>query len=84
MHQIEVVFGIVHRRAVVRGSFASKQELKDRLLNFIDYFNRTFAQPFRWTYTGRPVKVQRQPRPRTWRESWARTPEDRPFSALAS
>ena len=84
MNQIEVVFGIVHRRAVARGSFASKQELRDRLLSFIDYFNRTFAQPFRWTYTGRPVKVQRQPRPRTWRESWARKQEDRQLSALAS
>jgi transposase len=72
MNQIEIVFGIVSRRAVSRGSFASKQELKDRLTSFIDYFNRTFAQPFRWTYTGRPVKAQQPTRPRTWRESWAR------------
>ncbi|MBM3273148.1 hypothetical protein FJY94_07900, partial [Candidatus Kaiserbacteria bacterium] len=56
LNQIEIVFGIVHRRAVARGSFASLDDLKQRLLNFIDYFNRTFAQPFRWTYTGRPVK----------------------------
>jgi transposase len=84
MNQIEVVFGIVHRRAVVRGNFASQQELKERLLSFIDYFNRTFARPFRWTYTGRPVKVQQRPRPRTWRESWARTPQDRQLPALAS
>ena len=26
-----------------------------KLLNFIDYFNRVFAKPFRWTYTGRPL-----------------------------
>jgi transposase len=70
LNQIEIVFGIVHRRAIARGSFASKQELKDRLLRFIDYFNRTFARPFRWTYTGRPVKAQQRPRPRTWRENW--------------
>jgi transposase len=70
LNQIEIVFGIVHRRAIARGSFASKQELKDRLLRFIDYFNRTFAQPFRWTYTGRPVKAQQRPRPRTWWENW--------------
>ena len=84
MNQIEVVFGIVHRRAVARGSFASLQELKDRLLSFIDYFNRTFAQPFRWTYTGRPVNVQQPHRPRTWREGWARTSQDRKDYALAS
>ena len=75
MNQIEIVFGIVHRRAIARGSFASKQDLKDRLLSFIDYFNRTFAKPFRWTYTGRPVKAQQKPRPRTWREDWVRTRE---------
>jgi hypothetical protein len=84
MNQIEIVFGIVHRRAIARGSFASKQELKDRLLRFIDYFNRTFAQPFRWTYTGRPVKAQRQSRPRTWRENWARTREARQSLALVT
>jgi hypothetical protein len=71
MNQIEIVFGIVHRRAIARGSFTSLQALQERLLNFIDYFNRTFAQPFRWTYTGRPVKARPVPRPRTWRENWA-------------
>jgi hypothetical protein len=50
-----IVFGIVTRRAIRRASFKSTEELKARLLDFIDYFNRTFAQPFRWTYTGRPV-----------------------------
>lgn len=84
LNQIEVVFGIVHRRAVVRGNFTSQEDLKERLLNFIDYFNRTFAQPFRWTYTGRPVKVQQSPRPRTWRESWASPSEDRQNLTLAS
>jgi transposase len=76
LNQIEIVFGIVHRRAVARGSFASLDELKQRLLDFIDYFNRTFAQPFRWTYTGRPVNARPVPRPRTWRESWVRSRKD--------
>lgn len=82
LNQIEVVFGIVHRRAIVRGSFESLEALKQRLLNFIDYFNRTFAQPFRWTYTGRPVKAQPTPRPRTWRESWVGYRENRQELAL--
>lgn len=84
LNQIEIVFGIVHRRAVLRGSFASLDKLKERLLNFIDYFNRTFAHPFRWTYTGRPVKAQSAPRPRTWRESWVSHPKDRQSLALAT
>lgn len=84
MNQIEIVFGVIHRRAVARGSFSSLEELKERLLDFMDYFNRTFANPFRWTYTGRPVKANRAPRPRTWRESWANKREDRkPLAVVA-
>jgi transposase/transposase-like protein len=70
LNQIEIVFGIVYRRAVARASFSSLAALKERLLDFIEYFNRTFARPFRWTYTGRPVKAQPALRPRTWRENW--------------
>ena len=82
LNQIEIVFGIVHRRAISRASFSSLEELRNRLLEFIDYFNRTFARPFRWTFTGRPVKSQSPPRPRTWRENWARSRQ--PAQTLAS
>ena len=58
-----------------RGSFASKDALRDRLLNFIDYFNRTFARPFTWTYTGRPTKAEPAKRPATWKEKWAKNRE---------
>lgn len=57
MNQIEIWFGILSRRALKRASFASKEELHQRLLAFIDYFNRTMAKPFRWTYTGRPLSA---------------------------
>jgi hypothetical protein len=82
LNQIEIVFGILHRRAISRASFPSLSALKDRLLDFIDYFNRTFARPFRWTYTGRPVKAQPAPRPRTWRETWASSRQPAPALAL--
>jgi len=84
LNQIEIVFGIVHRRAIVRGSFRSIDELRNRLLDFIDYFNRTFAQPFRWTFTGRPVKARPAPRPRTWRERWESLCENRQELALVT
>lgn len=71
LNQIEIVFGIVGRRVVRRGSFPSLAALKERLLQFIDYFNRTFAKPFRWTYTGRPTAAETVKRPATWKESWA-------------
>jgi hypothetical protein len=57
MNQIEIWFGILVRRALKRASFRSPEELQQRLLAFIDYFNRTMAKPFRWTYTGRPLTV---------------------------
>ena len=71
LNQIEIVFGIVGRRVVRRGNFTSLAALKDKLLQFIDYFNRTFAKPFRWTYTGRPVTANTVKRPATWKQSWA-------------
>jgi transposase len=55
LNQIEIWFSILVRRLLKRGSFASTLELRERILSFIDYFNRTMAKPFRWTYTGRPL-----------------------------
>ena len=43
------------RRLLRRASVRSTEELRERILRFIDYFNRTLAKPFRWTYTGRPL-----------------------------
>jgi transposase len=55
LNQIEVVFGVIMRKVMRRGSFTSVADLRTKLLNFIEYFNRVFAKPFRWTYTGRPL-----------------------------
>jgi hypothetical protein len=55
LNQIEIWFSILARKLLKRASFASREELQQRLLNFIDYFNRTMAKPFQWTYTGRPL-----------------------------
>jgi transposase len=55
LNQIEVVFGVIMRKVIRRGSFTSVGDLRTKLLNFIAYFNRVFAKPFRWTYTGRPL-----------------------------
>jgi len=83
LNQIEIVFGIVGRRVVRRGNFSSLSALKERLLEFIDYFNRTFAKPFRWTYTGRPVTAETVKRPATWKEKWTNRRENSETLALA-
>lgn len=56
LNQIELWFSILMRRLLKRASFTSTAELSQRILAFIDYFNRT-AKPFKWTYTGRPLKA---------------------------
>jgi hypothetical protein len=38
-----------------RSSFTSKAHLKAKILEFVEYFNRTMAKPFKWTYTGKPL-----------------------------
>ncbi len=55
LNQIECWFSILSRRALRRASFASVDELNKALLDFIAYFNRFSAKPFRWTYTGRAL-----------------------------
>ncbi len=54
LNQIELWFSILVRRLLRRGNFTSTDDLRQRILAFIAYFNRT-AAPFRWTYKGRPL-----------------------------
>jgi hypothetical protein len=49
-----MVFYLVSR-LLKRASFSSVEVLRQRILEFIDYFNAVLAQPFKWTYTGRPA-----------------------------
>lgn len=57
LNQIELWFSILVRRLLKHGNFSSVNVLKERLLAFIDYFNRTMAKPFKWTYKGRPLQA---------------------------
>jgi hypothetical protein len=55
LNQVEIWFSILVRRLLKRASFTSVDELRQRVLAFIDYFNQTMAKPFKWTYAGRPL-----------------------------
>jgi len=57
LNQIELWFRIVVRRLLKRGNFTSVEDLRERILAFIAYFNKTMAKPFKWTYKGRPLTV---------------------------
>ena len=55
LNQIEMWFGILMQKLLKRGNFLSQTDLKTRILDFIDYFNRTMAKPFQWTYKGKAL-----------------------------
>lgn len=55
LNQVEIWFSILVRKLLRRASFKSTEELRKRILDFIDYFNETMAKPFKWTYAGRPL-----------------------------
>ena len=57
LNQVELWFSILVRRLLKRASFTSTEDLKQKILDFITYFNRTMAKPFRWTYQGTPLRV---------------------------
>ena len=57
LNQIEIWFSILARKLLKRASFTSIDDLKTRLVAFIDYFNRTMAKPFKWTYKGKVLTV---------------------------
>jgi transposase len=57
LNQIELWFSILSRKLLKRGNFISVEDLRQQILAFVEYYNRTMAKPFKWTYKGRPLKV---------------------------
>jgi hypothetical protein len=57
MNQIEIWFSILVRKVLKRGNFTSVEDLKRKVLAFIEYYNRTMAKPFKWTYQGRALSA---------------------------
>jgi len=55
LNQVEIWFSILTGRLLRRSSFQSTEHLRQGLLHFIDYFNKTLAKPFKWTYAGKPL-----------------------------
>ena len=52
MNQAEIWLSILVRKLLKRGAFRSRDDLRDQILAFIAYYNRTMAKPIKWTYTG--------------------------------
>jgi DDE superfamily endonuclease len=57
LNQIEIWLSILVRKLLKRGSFTSVEDLQTKVFAFIDYYNRTMAKPFKWTYQGKALTV---------------------------
>ena len=62
LNQIEIIFGIIHRKLLRGGNFTSVADLESQLREFMTYYNTTMAHPFAWTYTGKPLQKERRPK----------------------
>lgn len=55
MNQVEIWLSILVRKLLKHGNFTSVENLQAQVLAFIDYYNRTMAKPFAWTYKGKAL-----------------------------
>lgn len=55
LNQIEIWLSILTRKLLKRGNFTSVADLQAQVLAFIDYYNKSMAKPFKWTYQGKPL-----------------------------
>ena len=55
LNQVEIWFSALVRKLLRRSGFTSLDDLKERVPEFIDYFNRTMAKPIKWLYSPRPL-----------------------------
>ncbi len=52
VNQIEIWFSILARKLLRTATFKSVEDLQQRIVEFIDYFNDTMAKPFKWMFRG--------------------------------
>ena len=57
LNQIETWFSILARKLIQRGNLISKADLRAKIDAFIDFFNKTMAKPFKWTYAEKPLTI---------------------------
>lgn len=56
VNQVELFFSILQRQCLRDTSFSSVGDLRGAVLEFIAFWNREKAHPFRWTFTGYPLQ----------------------------
>lgn len=57
VNQVECFFSILQRQTLRDASFKSKEQLREKVLSFIEFWNTEKAHPFKWTFTGYPLRT---------------------------
>ncbi len=57
VNQVELWFGVFHRRVLRHGVFNNLEELDEAVLGFISHWNTHESHPFKWTFTGYPLQM---------------------------
>lgn len=57
VNQVELWFGIFHRRVLRRGVFNSLDEIDVAVAGFIDHWNAHERKPFKWAFKGYPMQT---------------------------
>ena len=56
-HALRSAVDIRERQGLGFCPMTSWKDLKKKLLAFIEYFNKSMAKPFKWTYQGKPLEA---------------------------
>ena len=60
LNQVEIWFSSLVRKVIRRGDFSSVDDLQDKIIRFIEYYNEYLAKPYKWTYTGKPLAAEKK------------------------
>jgi hypothetical protein len=58
MNQIENWFGLLQKKVITRGEFASVGVLEEKITNFIRYYNRCLIRPLNWKSEGESYRSE--------------------------
>jgi len=60
LNQVEIWLSVLTRKVIRRGDFSSVADLEDKIIEFIEYYDEYLAAPYKWTYTGKPLAVEKR------------------------
>ncbi len=50
LNQVELFFSVLSRKLLKRDDFASEEAFVERLVQWLDFYNKEWAHPYKWTY----------------------------------